>query len=488
MKRATTRTVFLASLGCVVPTAAYAHSFATPYVLPVPFWMYVYGCVATLVVSFAVFTYFLSAPIPAPTVHTLELGATSVARTAARWALRLLRAGAVASLVLVIVAGLVGTGNPGRNINMILFWIVFLLGFTYVTLIVGDLYALINPWKVIIQWLERLGADLSTPRLTYPQRIGYWPALWFYMILIWIELFVLPSPFVLSLVLVTYGLITIAGVVLLGKDMWFERCDCFSVFFRLVATLAPVEYQHSSNDQTPRIRIRPPCVGVMNERPEHISLVLFVLFMLSSTTYDAIYRTMLWVGLYWRPLLALLQPLWGTDLAKAQSMLADGYIVYQRGGLLLSPALYFALYLLALWVARMASTSRVKLQTLAMDFAYSLIPIAFAYNFTHYYPMLVAECRDVMRFVNDPLGLGWTVLNRVSLDVETPPLEMAVVWHIQVAVILIGHVVSVYVAHRIAIRTFPTRRQVTISQLPLLLLMVAYTATGLWILSLPLVQ
>ena len=94
MKLATIRSVFFASLGCVVPTAAYAHSFATPYVLPVPFWMYVYGCVATLVVSFAVFTYFLSAPISAPTVQTLELGTTSGTRTAARWALRLLRAGA----------------------------------------------------------------------------------------------------------------------------------------------------------------------------------------------------------------------------------------------------------------------------------------------------------------------------------------------------------------------------------------------------------
>ena len=115
MKLATVRSVFLAALGCVVPTAAYAHSFATPYVLPVPFWMYVYGSVATLVISFAALSYFLSAPIPAPTVDTLELEATNMTRTAARWALRLLRAGAVGSLVLVIVAGYVFAAQTQKS-------------------------------------------------------------------------------------------------------------------------------------------------------------------------------------------------------------------------------------------------------------------------------------------------------------------------------------------------------------------------------------
>ena len=32
-----------------------------------------------------------------------------------------------------------------------------------------------------------------------------------------------------------------------------------------------------------------------------MSLVLFILFMLSSTVYDAIHQTVLWAGLYWRP-------------------------------------------------------------------------------------------------------------------------------------------------------------------------------------------
>jgi hypothetical protein len=49
-----------------------------------------------------------------------------------------------------------------------------------------------------------------------------------------------------------------------------------------------------------------------------------------------------------------------------------------------------------------------------------------------------------------------------------------------------GHVVAVYMAHVIALHVFPSRRQGVSSQIPMLVLMVAYTCLGLWVLSLPL--
>ena len=50
---------------------------------------------------------------------------------------------------------------------------------------------------------------------------------------------------------------------------------------------------------------------------------------------------------------------------------------------------------------------------------------------------------------------------------------------------MVGHVVSVYLAHARALELFPRSRQALWSQLPMLLLMVAFTTAGLWILSLP---
>ena len=63
---------------------------------------------------------------------------------------------------------------------------------------------------------------------------------------------------------------------------------------------------------------------------------------------------------------------------------------------------------------------------------------------------------------------------------------MAWVWHSQVALILFGHILSVWTAHRIALRLWPHRRAAMLSQLPVLLLMVAFTVFGLWVLAQPL--
>lgn len=51
--------------------------------------------------------------------------------------------------------------------------------------------------------------------------------------------------------------------------------------------------------------------------------------------------------------------------------------------------------------------------------------------------------------------------------------------------IVAGHVASVWIAHVEALRLFGSVRLALRSQLPLLLLMVAFTVSGLWILAQP---
>jgi hypothetical protein len=59
------------------------------------------------------------------------------------------------------------------------------------------------------------------------------------------------------------------------------------------------------------------------------------------------------------------------------------------------------------------------------------------------------------------------------------------IWHAQVGLILSGHVVSVYLAHKEAQALFSQRRQAALSQLPMLVLMILFTCFGLWISALP---
>ncbi len=468
-----------------LPSAVYAHVFLQPYTLPVPFWLYLYAAAATLILSFAIIGVFVGT-LPAPWLSrtTNVLPGTPRAQAAWTWIVRVLRLVGVGCLALTMLGGIVGTSDPMLNISMPLFWVAFLLGLTYLTAIIGNIYEFTNPWSTLVDGAERLGLDLSRSRIRYPHALGYLPAFTFYVGLVWIELFTFPRPYLLSLLLILYTAATFSAVLLFGKHTWFEYGELFSVFFRMVGTLAPVAYVGASEGRPARIYLRLPFVSAFHDRPTHVTLVLFVMFMLSSTTYDALHETFFWVSMYWQRLLPALEPLWGGDMIQAQSALTTWYVVYQRVGLVASPFFYLLLYLFVLACAKLVSKTTVPLATLAAQFALSLLPIALVYHATHYYTILVAEMPRLPGLASDPFGLGWQLFAAAP---RTPgPLNMGVIWHTQVLLMLGGHVVAVYLAHVVALRVFPSHRQGVVSQLPMLALMVAYTCLGLWVLSLPL--
>lgn len=461
-----------------------AHVFLAPYTLPVPFWLYLYGCAAALVLSFALLAYLASSGPVHDYGERYELVAGASSRAIWRWVIRVVRAASFSALALTIAAGIGGPTNPMLNVGMTLFWVCFLLAFAYLTLVVGDLYEWISPWRTLITALQYAGMDVDRSRLPYPRAVSYWPAVAFYVALVWMELFALPRPFTLAVSLAIYSVVTVAGVFAFGRTIWFRHGEVFAVFFRIIGALAPIEYLSAADDDTPRVLLRRPLSGALQERADDISLVLFIMFMLSSTTYDAIHETYLWIAWYWQRLLPLLQPLWGTDLISAQRALTTGYWWYQWLGLVASPVFYLILYLTVLGTAVALTGARTSLNALSSVFAFSLVPIAVAYHATHYVPSMLQQLPSLMPGLADPFGRGWQLLPfRYS---PAAPLPMAVVWHLQVAVLLGGHVVGVYLAHLAALGTFPTRLQSIGSQLPMLVLMVGYTCLGLWVLSLPL--
>lgn len=477
-----TRTLLLALVTFLIPRVAQAHTEPlTPYILPIPLELYLFACATTLIASFAIMA--LLPALAGNRPASRPLPAWRLGGRLGRSVLLVLRTGAIASLALVIVAGLIGTTHPLGNVNQLLFWLVFVLCFAYLTALIGNLFELINPWRTLVAGAEALGFDVSKPRVAYPEGLSYYPAFLFYVALIWIELYVLPKPAMLSAVLIVYTLTTFAGAWLFGKATWFEHGELFSVYFRLIAKLAPISYGRVADGW--QMQLRRPFAELLETRAEHVSLLLFVLFMLSSTTYDGIHESDLWIGIFWKSALALTQPLWGTDLGRAQTMLLPWYLVYQRLALVLSPFLYLGVYLLALWAMRALARTALPLRTLALQFAFSMIPIAFVYNLTHNLTHLLTQTRALPYLLTDPFGFGW---NLFGVNMNPPPLdpiEMGPVWHSQVALMLGGHVVGVYIAHVIALRLFPARRQAALSQMPLIVLMVAYTVIGLTILTLP---
>ena len=474
MKRNRLPTTFALALLCGLPDAVQAHSFGRLYNLPVPFWMYIYGATAALLLSFLLVAWFATAKEESFAARPQKTRPLALPRL--KLALRLL---ALFGLLLTITTGFFGNGDPYRNFSMTFFWIVFVLAYTYATALLGDLYTAINPWRTLADGLARLIPGYTRGRWRYPERLAYWPALGFYMAFIWIELFAHSRPFSLAVTLSIYSLLNLLGVWAFGARDWFRYGEFFAVFLRLIAKMAPFAYEQG------RLRLRRPFSGLLEQPAERWSLLLFVLFMLSSTAFDGLMATRTWLQLFWSDPFGILEAWVGTKAIYAFPTLRPVYFAFQSFCLLISPFVYLAVYLLAIGLMKLVTRSRLPLRELALRFALSLLPIVLVYNTTHYYTLILTQGVKIVSLLSDPFGYGWNLFGTAGLFRAPFLPDIGLVWHVQVGLILFGHIVSVYLAHLEALRLFPSRGRAALSQIPMLLLMVLFTGAGLWILAQP---
>jgi hypothetical protein len=123
------------------------------------------------------------------------------------------------------------------------------------------------------------------------------------------------------------------------------------------------------------------------------------------------------------------------------------------------------------------------------DYIVAIVPIAFGYHFAHYLPSFLVDAQYALRALGDPFALGWNLLGLRDVQVKTSFLashdSVHLLWNIQVAGIVLAHVLAVFIAHLIALRRHSRTGAALASQIPMTALMVGYTAFGLWLLSTP---
>ena len=480
----------------LLPTATIAHVFAQPYSLPVPFSIYAYAGTGALLLSFVVVGLFSAAP-SLGRLRVVPVASTERAVASRSW-VTASQVVSVGLLVLCIVTGWFGSQNAFVNFNMTFFWIVFVLGLPYSVALLGDFYAPINPWMALTVWLERACGLSFVARIRYPAAaLGYAPALLFYMVFIWLELFGELRPRGLSTVLAGYTLMNLAGAYMFGRLEWFKYGEFFGVLLRLIGLMSIKARPWSSNEPADEQRsnpaaaadgprFRPPFVGLLDKPAPHLSLVLFILFMLSSTAFDGLHSTLPWVSLYWKHLYPEMAP-WFSPAPGQQFLLSTKiYYAWQWLSLLLSPLIYLALFAGFVRLAKAVTRSPVSTYELVLRFSMSLVPIAFVYHLTHYYTVFLLQAGQIVKLVSDPFGFGWNLFGTARWAIEPVMLDVGSIWLTQVVLIVAGHIVSVYLAHVEALRIFGSARPAALSQLPMLALMMMFTNLGLWILSLPL--
>ena len=230
---------------------AFAHGFGAQYDLPVPLWLYLFGSAAAVVFSCVVVGLFAGkrggAAHRYPKFNLLRIVPfrNIFASRPLLEGLRLLAAG---FFLLAVVAGLIGEQNPNENFAPTFVWVIRWVGLALTCAFVGNLWELLNPWKILFEWADGLarhlgfekGIELNEP---YPASWGLWPAVTLYLGFAWVELVFWGSyrPLYISALILTYSGITFCGMILFGKEVWLRRGEAFSVFFELLSRFAPTE-------------------------------------------------------------------------------------------------------------------------------------------------------------------------------------------------------------------------------------------------------
>ena len=493
---------------------ATAHGFGQRYDLPVPLALWVVGAGATILLSFVLVVVFAretEGPFRYPRVNLFRWAAFRLLAHPA--VLFVIRTGGVIALGAGIAAGFWGDSNPYQNLSPVLVWVIWWVGVVYVCALVADLWALVNPFRTLFAWAEVIadrwlgGRRLSLER-PYPEALEMWPAVVGLIGFFWAEL-LWPGgsvPLNLALAITLYGLVTWIGMVLYGRETWLQNADPFSVMFGVFARFAPLEvrvrsrasewhcrghlcrYQsgdcvngyvcvsHARVDQI-EWNLRPPAVGLLQDRRVPVSMMVFVLVLLASVTFGGFLETPIWIQILDRTL-------------------GDEIFLVGNVALVLFPMLFCLVYVLFCWLTLHsaaltgghANEWRVQGTVgVACTFILTLVPIAIAYHLAHYLSFLLITGQYLVPLISDPLGLGWDLLGTAQYRVDIGLLSARVAWYTAVLSVVCGHVFAVYIAHVAARRAFGNARAALWSQIPMIALMVLYTMLSLWILAQPMV-
>jgi hypothetical protein len=147
--------------------------------------------------------------------------------------------------------------------------------------------------------------------------------------------------------------------------------------------------------------------------------------------------------------------------------------------------LFFVVSALMRMIGYAGATPKYRTLQIMGLFVLSLVPISVAYHVAHYLYWFYTQIQFVVPAASDPFAFGWDLLGGRNFVPDRAAIPLKVIWHTAIVAIVIGHVIAVYVAHRVALNVFGTRRAALLSQIPMLLLMVGYTMTSLWMLAQP---
>ena len=152
-------------------------------------------------------------------------------------------------------------------------------------------------------------------------------------------------------------------------------------------------------------------------------------------------------------------------------------LVGQTIGLLSVWLLFLGAFVAAVWLMKQMHDPGEQPMPMGVAvgaYGATLLPIAGGYFIAHYLTVVIQGAIWVPTLLADPLA---TVPPRLDW------FPVSAIWYLSVGAIVLGHIVAVVLAHRLALRD--ARLRPVLAGLPLVLLMVGYTVLSLWIIAAP---
>jgi hypothetical protein len=382
-------------------------------------------------------------------------------------------------LGLVVWSGLKGTEAPDRNFAVTFVFVTVWLGFVIASVFFGDVFRPFNPGRAIARaagGVFKLVAGQSPPApLRYPERLGRWPAALGILAFVWLELVYGASgfqvvgltPHTVAVATLVYSAYTFVAMALFGSERWLERGEAFSVYFGMFASLAPLEVRDR------RLGRRRPLAGASKWVAAAPGSLALILLTIAATTFDGASE-----GTLSEPISSTID--WLTD-----SGIGPTAALRLTNSLFLAVCIAFVAALFWAGIAGMHSVrSGETTKRLGLLFGHAFIPIGLAYLVAHYFSLVVfQEQAQFTYLLSDPLGDGSDLFGTAGSGIDYGLLSANLVWYVQVAALLIGHVTALVLGHDRALKVYGDSRRAVRSQYWMLALMVGFTSLGLFLLS-----
>lgn len=424
-----------------------AHGVGRVYESPIPAYLYALGAGLTVLLSFV---------IRALVRRQAARRERRVAgERAARTISAVLKVAGLVGLALT-VAGAVLVDERGLTLAPLLFWVGLVVGTTTLCVILGGAWEAADPWATLEGYYRIEDPD------TAPAEPPWWLGPLLVYALFWFEL----------VSGVGFDPAGILGALLVYSVLAFSLRHRFGPHWGLVDPLAIL---FGFGSTTSPLALREDGVYYRGlggiDRPDPMPRALFasVFVLLASTTLDNVTETVGWSSF-----------VTSTGLDASPGMLVESVALVVFALLFLVP------FMGAIAAGGPRARGSSTLETAARSFGWSLVPIGVAYVVAHNAPLLITGVPQVIERLSDPFGYGWNLLGTRDLWPPFAPSPQ-LVWYLEIALIVGGHVLGVLGAHRTASRIAGDHASAVRSQYALTVLMSVYTIATLWLLAQPLV-